>query len=114
MKSSLTSFDLPHALITNGSLYAMTTIRSTPLALRASFCSRNVGICFSEQVGVKAPGTATRTTFFSLNSAKGGQNSRQENEEHFGTANVPGRCVPLLASYLMGRPQLLRPALSGE
>lgn len=27
-------------------------------------------MCFSAQVGVKAPGTATRTTFFSLNSTK--------------------------------------------
>lgn len=70
MKSSLTSFDFPQALITNGSLYAMTTIWSTPFALRASFCSMKVGMCFSAQVGVKAPGTATRTTFFSLNSAK--------------------------------------------
>lgn len=73
MKSSLTSFDLPHADITNGSLYAMISTWSTPLALRASFCSMKVGTCFSAQVGVKAPGTATRTTFFSLNSAKGGQ-----------------------------------------
>lgn len=71
-------------------------------------------MCFSAQVGVKAPGTATRTTFFSLNSAKGGQNSRQDNEEQSGAADVVSRCVPLLASYLMGRPQLLRPALSGE
>lgn len=73
MKSSLTSFDFPHALMTKGSLYAITTICWTPLALRASFCSRKVGMCFSAQVGVKAPGTATRTTFFSLNSVTGGQ-----------------------------------------
>lgn len=77
MKSSLTSFDFPHALMTKGSLYAITTIWSTPLALRASFCSMKVGTCFSAQVGVKAPGTATRTTFFSLNSEGTGQHLRR-------------------------------------
>lgn len=84
MKSSLTSFDLPQALITKGSLYAMTMIWSTPLALRASFCSMKVGMCFSAQVGVKAPGTATRTTFFSLNSTKRSQYLKRS-KEHLGT-----------------------------
>lgn len=69
MKSSLIPFDLPQALMTKGSLYAMTMTWSTPLAFRASFCSMNVGMCFSEQVGVKAPGTATMTTFLFLSSA---------------------------------------------
>lgn len=69
IQSSVMPWDLPHALMTQGSLKAMTTIWSMPLALRASFCSMKVGMCFSEQVGVKAPGTATMTTFLSLNSA---------------------------------------------
>eukprot|EP01018_Ginkgo_biloba_P018226 Gb_33383 [translate_table: standard] len=44
----------------------MQAIVSTPLALSSSAFSTNPGRCFWEQVGVKAPGTASRTTFFPL------------------------------------------------
>lgn len=42
---------------------------STPLALSWSRLARYEVMCCSWQVGVKAPGTATRTTFLFWNSA---------------------------------------------
>lgn len=68
MDSSLTPFALPHALMTKASLLAMKMIWSTPAALNLSRFSRYDVTCFSWHVGVKAPGTATRTTFLDWNS----------------------------------------------
>ena len=52
--------------MTKTSLTAMQAMVSTPLALRASaFCTKP-GRCLALQVGVKAPGTAKRTTFLPL------------------------------------------------
>lgn len=68
MKSSLTLLALPHADMTKASLDAMTTTWSTPLALSLSMLAVYEGMWATWQVGVKAPGTATRTTFLFLNS----------------------------------------------
>lgn len=59
---------LPQADMTKASLDAMKTILSTPLARRFSRLAMYDVMCFSWQVGVKAPGTATRTAFLFLNS----------------------------------------------
>src|SRR2546425_3006154 len=50
-----------HAANTVASLTATHTISSIPRALMASACCTKLGRCFSEQVRVKAPGTAKRT-----------------------------------------------------
>ena len=68
MKSSLIPLALPQADMTQASLKAMTTIWSTPAALSLSAFWMYEGRWEAEQVGVKAPGTETRTTFFFLNS----------------------------------------------
>lgn len=57
---------MPQADMTKGSLEAITTTCSTPLALRASMFSMKPGRWLAWHVGVKAPGTATRTTFLFL------------------------------------------------
>lgn len=66
--SSLTPLALPQAAITHASLLAMKIIWSTPLDLNSSSLARYEGTCCCWQVGVKAPGTATRTTFLFANS----------------------------------------------
>ena len=53
---------LPQASMTKGSLTATQAMVSTPLALSASALPRKLGMCFSPQVGVKAPGTPNSTT----------------------------------------------------
>mmetsp|Transcript_8437 Transcript_8437/g.20671 ORF Transcript_8437/g.20671 Transcript_8437/m.20671 type:complete len:300 (-) Transcript_8437:219-1118(-) len=55
---------LDHALRTNGSLTARQATTSTPNDLISSTFSKKPGRCFSEQVGVNAPGTAKRTLLF--------------------------------------------------
>ncbi len=62
-------FALPHADMTKASLKAMKTMASTPLALSLSRLARYEVTCCSWQVGVKAPGTETRTTFLLANSS---------------------------------------------
>lgn len=57
---------LPQADMTKGSLEAITITCSIPLALRASMFWMKPGRWFAWHVGVKAPGTATRTTFLFL------------------------------------------------
>jgi len=57
----------PHTdrpLRTNGSLTARQATTSTPNDLISSTFSKKPGRCFSEQVGVNAPGTAKRTLLF--------------------------------------------------
>src|ERR1700712_151537 len=57
---------LPQAPMTKTSLTAIQAIVSTPLAFIASaFCTKP-GRCLALQVGVKAPGTANKTTFLPL------------------------------------------------
>lgn len=68
MESSLTPFALPQADMTKASLDAMKMTLVTPLARSASRFARYEVMCFSWQVGVKAPGTATRTVLPVLNS----------------------------------------------
>src|SRR5690606_28028998 len=62
-----TSSDAPQACITNGSLTAMQATSMPRSRKRAKF-STKPGRCRSEQVGVKAPGTANSTTLLSSNS----------------------------------------------
>ena len=68
IESSFTPLAFPHALMTNASLYAITQMTSTPLLLNSCSFSKKVGMWRIWQVGVKAPGTETRTTFLSANS----------------------------------------------
>src|SRR3954451_3435612 len=60
---------LPHAFITNTSFTAMQAIVSTPFARTWSASCTKPGRCLASQVGVKAPGTENRTTFFPLNNS---------------------------------------------
>lgn len=69
MNSSWMLLALPQADMTQGSLQAMTTIWSMPLALSSAVFLMKVGMWLTWQVGVKAPGTETRITFLFLNSA---------------------------------------------
>ena len=55
MSFPVTLFALPHALMTNASLYAMTITASIPAALSLSLCSMKPGRWRAEQPGVKAP-----------------------------------------------------------
>jgi hypothetical protein len=57
-------FTFPQASMTKASLTETHTMLSTPLLLISSAFSMNPGKCFRLQVGVKAPGTAKRTSFF--------------------------------------------------
>ena len=50
------------ANIACASFTAKQATASTPLAFSLSNFSTNPGICFAEQVGVKAPGTQNKTT----------------------------------------------------
>ena len=59
--------DFPQASMTKASFTATHTTSSTPLARIFSASATKPGRCFMEQVGVKAPGTAKRTTLFPLN-----------------------------------------------
>src|SRR5438094_317166 len=59
--------DFPHASMTKASFTATHTMSSTPLARIFWASATKPGRCFMEQVGVKAPGTAKRTTLFPLN-----------------------------------------------
>ena len=54
--------DSPQAFITNGSLTETQTMASMPLAASASALLTKLGRWLSEQVGVKAPGTANSAT----------------------------------------------------
>ena len=70
--SSLIPFAFPQALITQASLNAITATRSTPLSFfNVDNFSMKPGRWRSEQPGVKAPGTETRTTFLPANSVVG-------------------------------------------
>src|SRR5690606_3605223 len=62
----LTFRDLPQAPITKGSFTATHQISSTPAALNSSALAIKPGKCCSEQVGVKAPGTANTAIFLPL------------------------------------------------
>lgn len=109
MKSSATPFALPHALMTKASLLAMKTTFVTPLDLSLSMLLMYEGTCCSWHVGVKAPGTATRTTLPLLNSAG---RPRQHDGGGSGGARVAAG-LPLLASYLIGTPQATNSFFSG-
>src|SRR5262249_28930857 len=68
------TFSLPpdfssQAASTNGSFTAMHTTRSTPCFLKSSALSMKPGRCLRWQVGVKAPGTANRTTRLPANTS---------------------------------------------
>lgn len=63
MSSPVTWLALPQALMTKGSLNAVTATTSTPLARSSGSFSRYSGTWRAEQTGVKAPGRAKRTTF---------------------------------------------------
>lgn len=70
MKSSKRSLALPQADMTKGSLKAITTTWSIPLALSSEALEMKPGMWLAWQVGVKAPGTETRTTFLFWNSVR--------------------------------------------
>src|SRR5882724_12712794 len=67
---SPTSRTLPQASITKTSLTAVPTIRSTPFFRMSSARSTKPGRWWSEQVGVKAPGTPKSTTFLPANTSR--------------------------------------------
>ncbi|ANB15016.1 hypothetical protein AWJ20_2636 [Sugiyamaella lignohabitans] len=67
MSLFLTPRALPQADWTNGSLAERTITWSTPLALNSASLEMKGGMWLAVQVGVKAPGTATITTFLPAN-----------------------------------------------
>ena len=109
IESSLIPLALPHADMTKASLKAMKMMLSTPLALSCSRLARYEVTCCSWQVGVKAPGTETRTTFLVANS---GCVLLVPCLGTVGTyvcvIGVERDDIPLLASYLVGRPHTVR------
>jgi hypothetical protein len=64
--SSPTPWSAPQAFITNTSLTDTQAMASTPLAFSSAACSLKPGRCLAEQVGVKAPGTASSATVLPL------------------------------------------------
>jgi len=75
---------LPQASITAASFTAIQTISSMPFALIASAFFTNPGKCRAEQVWVKAPGTAKRTTRFPA--------KYSSVDSGFGAPSSPSRC----------------------
>lgn len=68
-------------------------------------------MCATWQVGVKAPGTETRTTFLFLNS--GGEPVSVHSYSRQRLRIKRKSNAPLLASYLMGMPQAVISLFSG-